>query len=143
MSISKMKRADFISTCLMAFSSLMIITAGIVNYDSVKKSVRALSYISSLVFWISLCAAWIIKLILYKTINPEKQERKKPAVITFFSNRYAKIADISTAIFLILLIIIAITKTPNIIVLIIVSLFIFAFQMHIALNGRVYKYIYD
>ena len=142
MSSSKMKVADITSMCLMAVSSIMIITAVAVDYESLHRSVKVLSYIASVLFWVSLIAAWIIKLILYKNIKQKDSSGGKPAVITFFSNRFAIIADVSSAILLIALIITAAVKAPVIIVLIIISLFIFAFQMHIALNGRVYKYIY-
>ncbi len=142
MELSKSKTADIVSMCLMAVSSLMISTAGIVDYNSLHRSVRVISYLASLAFWISLCAAWIIKLVLYKKIKPANHEKKKHAFITFFSNRYAKIADISTVVLLIALVIAWIAKAPKTGVFI-TSLFIFAFQMHIALNGRVYKYIYD
>ena len=140
---SKLKKADIASVCLMGAASVLLLLSAFVNYDSPRPPVRALSYTASALFWLTLCAAWIIKAVLLSRIKKKEKTDRKPAIITFFSNKLAKIADIASVLLLIAVIVALAADFADTAQLIIISLFVFAFQMHIALNGKVYKYIYN
>lgn len=143
MTLAKNKVVDIISMCLMVISSITIPMSAYVSYDSMNPIVRRMSYLSSAIFWVSIVSAWMIKLILLVLIKRKQTINGKPAIFTFFSNKAAIIADIIMFILLLAMIVIMFTKVANIVKLISISLFILAFQMHIALNGKVYKYIYS
>ena len=135
------KITNIISMCLMAVSSVFFALFSFVDYNSVEKSARIWSFTISSVFWIALIAAWVLRLVLYKQLKKNNDMSGKPGIITFFSNNYAKIADIVMITAFVLSVIFLFTGLPNIIKLIFISLFILGFQLHIALNGKVNKYI--
>ena len=131
------KILNIVSIALMAVSSLSIVFFNLADYNSEKVSVKVFSFFISLVFWLTLIGAWVLRLILYKQLKKTKEFPKKPAIITFFSNQNAKIADIAMMVTFAIMVICGFTNINNLIKLIFISLFVFAFQMHIVLNGKV------
>ena len=137
MSEKSIKTANIVSIALMAVSSLSVIFFVLADYNSQKSSVKFFSYFISSVFWLTLIGAWVLRLILYKQLKKTNVFSKKPAIITFFSSKYAKISDISMIALFVISLIFLFTGVSNVFKLILISLFIFAFQMHIVLNGKV------
>ena len=84
-----------VSIVLMAISSLSVTFFIFADYNSEKTSTRVFSFFISSLFWLTIISAWILRLILYKHLKKTNEFTKKPAIITFFSNEYAKIADIA------------------------------------------------
>lgn len=103
--------------------------------------------IIGVLFWLGLIAGAAFLFIINK--HRKKAGGKKTAnrkkhigAITFFSNRYAMIADIAMAVFLVLTILLGfIPGVAREFAMVSLSFFIFAVYMHCVLNGINYKYI--
>lgn len=112
---------------------------------------KALAYFAGAIFWLCMLFA-------YLTLRSLSQRRKKyeqkhtdasyikrqkyPGALTFFSNKWAAIADLILLIFAILILIILFVPSPStVLTFIIAAIFACALQMHAVLNGINFKYI--
>lgn len=108
---------------------------------------RILTYLSGVMFWVSL--AGTISIALFITYKRKKSKefandnsgRKRWGVIHFFQNRPAIISDVLLFVSLIGFIITRVLSETTIFPFVFLSLFIFSFGMHCMLNGSNYNYI--
>ena len=108
---------------------------------------RLLTYLSGVMFWVSL--AGTISIALFITYKRKKNKefandasgRKRWGIIHFFQNKPAIICDVLLFVSLIGFIITRILSETTIFPFAFLSLFIFSFGMHCMLNGSNYNYI--
>lgn len=108
---------------------------------------RILTYLSGVMFWVSLFGT--ISIALFITYKRKKSKefadddsgRKRLGVIHFFQNRPAIISDVLLFVSLIGFIITRVLSETTIFPFVFLSLFIFSFGMHCMLNGSNYNYI--
>lgn len=128
------------SVVLMVLNNISLMLSPILNYDKGNKN-YSFAIVCSSIFWITIILTWTILLVLYKKISSNNNIEGQPGVITFFSNPIAKIVDIVMIVLLILSIVFLCVVDNVKVQVVFISLFIFAFQLHILLNSKLYKYI--
>lgn len=108
---------------------------------------RILTYLSGVMFWVSL--AGTISIALFITHKRKKSKEfanadsgsKRWGIIHFFQNKPAIICDVLLFVSLIGFIITRVLSETTIFPFVFLSLFIFSFGMHCMLNGSNYNYI--
>ena len=116
------------------------------SYLELNKDNRSLMTFAGLLFWISLIITIATTIAVsssrkkYFKANNISLSPKTPAVITFFSNKLAIVADIAFLVFLIVFIILAFTS-DGFAVFVFLSLTILGFEAHCVLNGKNIRYI--
>lgn len=133
---------------LLAISSLSVVLTLCASY-TLNWFTIAIAYALPFIFWGCMC--WGYKILLFdinKIRRKAQGEIKKknyihlPGIICFFSNKYAKIADITMIVsFVVSLILYNINILNGILFVITVPIFLFSIQMHCILNGVNYEYI--
>lgn len=130
------------SVVLMVLNNICLMLSPILNYDKGNKN-YSFAIVCSSIFWVTIILTWTILLALYKKINSHNNIEGRAGIITFFSNPIAKIVDIVMIVLLVLLIVFFCVVDNVKVQVVFISLFIFAFQLHILLNSKLYKYIKD
>ncbi len=131
----------YISILLICISGACVFLTAFVNLES--SGVQKLfPLIVSAVFWLSALIGYIFLILTYKSVRKDKAKRKL-ALISFFTNKYAFFSDIVLIIGLITIIALSVFKFSNSIVYTaLISIIYLAFNLHCILNGRVFnKYI--
>lgn len=140
----------------LAVSSFSLILATFGDYNGSTANIIT-AVIAGLLFWLFLILGYVLlamiskhrkqyekKAVDFQTNRTRGTEnKKKPGVICFFSNKYASIADVVMVISIILtlVIVLLIPKTPQMLQLLLISLTVFSIHMHCVLNGINFKYI--
>lgn len=142
---SKQKR----DTYVLAFSIIcfMVFALSIIPMYATRTELDSTSKIYGVIFWISLIGGAISQFALWlsykrwmRIYRIRRKKRRNPGIITFFSNKYAKVADISFVI-VAFITILAFTTDYELWCYIMLSLLIFAFSMHCILNGKTYYHV--
>lgn len=108
---------------------------------------RILTYLSGVMFWVSLFGTISIALFINykrkksKEFANDASGSKRWGIIHFFQNKPAIISDVLLFVSLIGFIITRILSETTIFPVVFLSLFIFSFGMHCMLNGSNYNYI--
>lgn len=142
MSKSKLSVINFISVSFMMLGSFLIMLSLLVDYNTAGIKSK-LSYFASFMFWLFIISAWVMQFISYKSIKEHVAYKSRPAVIKFFSNKFAVIADTAMIILLVLTFTFFVINKNEVLQVLLLSLFIFAFQLHIVLNGKNFRYLYS
>lgn len=100
-----------------------------------------ISVILGVVFWVGILGGIVCDLLLSKRRRKAQYQSGKLGVISFFSNRYAKIADIVAVISFIASLAVLISETTAAVGAVALGMFIFSFAMHCVFNGKNYHYI--
>lgn len=133
-----------------AISSLSLFFGTFADFDRFGFP-RTLAYIIATVFWLFLALGYyLFYRVSQRRIAYEKKHnkadyirrQKHPGIITFFSNKWASLADLSAAVFTLwMLIILFVPTCPKFVIFFVVAAFTFTVQLHAALNGINFKYI--
>ncbi|MCM1115505.1 MAG: hypothetical protein NC397_08435 [Clostridium sp.] len=142
MSKSRLIIINLVSVILMAIGSFSLMLSLVVDFkaDGIKS---LLSYIAAAVFWVSIVVGWILQVASYLFVKKNINFRCLPGIIKFFSNKLALIADVAMFAAFIVCIICLLCNVAVWLQLLFISLFVFAFQMHIVMNSKNFKYIYS
>lgn len=104
-----------------------------------------LAYLVGVLFWVGLIVGIVLLLVINKHRKADESfrvKKKLPGIISFFSNQYAIVADVVTAISLIFLLVFLFVPWFNQgVTVALIAIFLFAFNMHCVLNGMNFKYI--
>ena len=130
----------YIQTGLFALCGIAVICMPFVEY-TVSTMNTVFSVIIGVAFWAGLLGGIICDLLLSKKRKAASAQGGRPGIITFFSNRLAKIADIAAAISFAASVAVLVSGTTAAAGAIALGMFVFSFAMHCVLNGKNYHYI--
>lgn len=140
----------------LAISSFSLILVPFSDYDGSAFNVVT-AIIAGVLFWLFLILGYLVfagiakhrKVYEKKATSSNKgrlsraDNKKKPGIVCFFSNKFAMIADIVliASFILTLVMVLFIPQTPQVIQIILISLLLFSLHMHCVLNGINFRYI--
>lgn len=140
LSVQKLMKLVFVLLFISSFS-LILVLFGDYEGELINK---ICAYLVGICFWGGLIAGYI----LFGVINSKRKKKKesakkRPGVICFFSNKYAKVFDILFVISLILSVVFMFIPALNqgIVLVLFISVCVFSLHMHSILNGVNYEYI--
>lgn len=128
--------------CMVLFAASFLLMPA-ANSVSLNEGKNGFLYAVGITFWIMLVASQVFMLIvsLKRRKDSEKGKTKKlPGVISFFSNKEAKMADLSAIVFIIAFII-CVFATDSYLIYVFLFLAVLSFEAHCVLNGKNYIYI--
>ena len=139
-------RTALISLTVSSLSLLLGIFADFEGYGFQ----AALGYIAGALFWLFLAGGYWLLFKLskrrkeFEKDNPDApyiKRQKRPGILTFFSNRWAALADLVLPISFIILLLILFIPLGKVVTFIAASAFALSAHMHSVLNGINFKYI--
>lgn len=123
----------------------------VMSFSFLLMPVLVLGILPGLLFWIGLMLGGTSQLLLeiqrrkfFAAHNVDRRKMQKPhsGLLTFGSNRYARMTDLAFGVCLVLSVVVfSITKGFGYICYICISLTVFTFCMHCVLNGRNYFHV--
>lgn len=137
------KKVFLLSAVCMVISSLSVLGMPFADFES-DGAAKIVGYGMGIVFWLFLIAGLVMYRMTYKVLeNSIKTIRKgRPAILKFFSNRPAVVADITLIVSGIwnIFSVVGMIKT-ELLNAIFASVIFIAFHLHYMLNGTAFEYI--
>jgi hypothetical protein len=133
-------------------SSFSILLSFFADYNGNAFSVT-MAVLTGVLFWLGLIAGYILLALINShrkkfesnskvSVSKKSKSKRKPAFITFFSNKYALVADFALILFFILTLVFMFIPVLNqSIALISIAFFLFSLHMHGIFNGINFEYI--
>lgn len=151
MNLAKLKGKEKTAAIVFAVSLLCMVVFAvsfllmpIANGISLNEGKNGMLYAVGIQFWVSLLVSLIltlaVSLMRKKYAGQDMTFKKLPGIVTFFSNRESKVADILTVVFLIAFIICTFV-TDSYLIYVFIFLTVLSFEAHCVLNGKNYTYM--
>lgn len=135
--MSQRKKYFFVSLLAIGISAAAILFVPMVS-EFREQNIMWPTYAVAFAFWIGLLVCYGIQVAVFqKEKNPGK--RKLPAVVRFFSNRYALVADIMLLLSFVIVILMNRFAVQGVIAFLFIAVFYLSFHMHCLLNGANYR----
>ena len=123
-----------------AVCSLFVSSACILFVPAVY-SRSTVTLICSAVFWMSLIIGYILIFIIHRKDN-QKKIRRRVAIITFFRNPPAKVADVAFIVSIVAVFTIGVLKIQiGYLQYVLYFIMVFSFHMHTLFNSDTYRFI--
>lgn len=130
--------------CMIIFAASFLLMP-VANSISLNEGKNGFLYTVGIMFWGSLLVSQVLTLLvsIKRKKGCEKRDTQKlPGIVSFFSNKEARIADILAAIFIVIFAV-CVFATDSYLIYVFMFLSVLLFEAHCVLNGKNYKYIKD